>query len=486
MKTMTFFARISLMMCVIGALSACDKPVGPTGPDELGTPEGLNIGTLTETTARLSWTAVASAEKYNVVIGDAAVVVVTDATYTATGLTPETAYTWKVQAVKGDTVSDWGTGPAFTTPKGAPVFPAPADLAATVTHHTAQLSWTHAGADSHELVFNDTDPVTLTGTEYLLINLTPETTYAWKVRSGKDDLWSDWVEGEFSTAAIPAPINVGFINARTRYDGNAYMEGTSCIDITFTDHEYYSDDRSGWLLELDLIIDAVADGPEVEFIDITPGTYPFSATKGPNIVYLSQYTIVREVLKDGYYVQPMPTITEGTVTFSKNGTDYTMTVSLKVDDGRTINGSYNGPIEVKNPKYDPEAKKGMKFGKAELVEYGGGSIKNYFIRLWDEDATATGTGYVLALDLYAPGDRSIIPDGLYTLGGSAAFQMDMVYSYLKTYKDGYEDDQDSLTSGTVNVTRTGDGTYTIVVDMLVATGLEIKATYSGAVTTVPR
>ncbi len=173
------------------------------------------------------------------------------------------------------------------------------------------------------------------------------------------------------------------------------------------------------------------------------------------------------------------------MTITKAGTDYTMTVSLKVDDGRTINGSYTGPIVVKNPDYDPDTR--MKFVKVELVEYGGSYLKNYFLRMWDESATNTGTGYVLALDLYAPGDsKSIIPDGLYTLGDAVAFEMDRYYSYLKTYTNGQEDDQDRLTSGTAEVTRTGDGTYTIVVDMLVETGLEIKTTYSGTVVTVPK
>ncbi len=137
-----------------------------------------------------------------------------------------------------------------------------------------------------------------------------------------------------------------------------------------------------------------------------------------------------------------------------------------------------------NPNYDPDM---IKFAKAELVEYGGSSLKNYFLRLWDEDATATGTGYVLTLDLYAPGDsKSIIPDGLYTLGGSGAFQMDKTYSYLKIYTNGAEDDQDVLTSATADITLTGAGTYKIVLDVSVATGLEIETTYSGTVITVPR
>ena len=490
MKTSKLLARISVMMCGIVALSACENPVDPIDPRKPDAPTELNVGTVTATTAELSWKAVEGAEKYSVVIGDGNAVEVTEAAYTAVELTPETDYTWIVQVVKGGVASEWATGPGFKTLKEGsdePVTPAPTDLAADATYNAAKLTWSHADADSHEVVFSGREAVTVTAPEYSATDLTPETKYSWKVRSSKGDVWSDWVESEFTTEAAPAPINVEFINSRTRYDGNAYMEGTSCIDIIFTDHEYYSDDLSGWLLELDLIIDAVEDGPKTEFIDITPGTYPFSATKAPNIVYMSQYTIIRETLKDGYYVQPMPTITEGSVTIAKEGANYTMTVSVKVDDGRTINGTYNGPIEVKNPKYDPEAGNTMKIGKVELVEYGGGTIKNYFIRMWDDKATANGTGYVLALDLYARGDsKSIIPDGLYTLGGSGDFEMDKKYSFLKTYTDGREDDQDVLTSGTADVKRTGEGTYTIVVDMLVATGFEIKTTYSGVVTTVSR
>ena len=494
MKKLTRFAVIFLMMCGTVALSACSDPVDPVDPvdpidpETLDTPAGLKVGTLTQTTAEFSWTAVEGAEKYNVVIDDGDAVDVAEASYTATGLTPETAYKWKVKAVKGDIVSEWAQGPGFTTPEEGdtePVTPAPTDLTAVTTHYLAKLSWKHGGADSHQVAIGDQDPVTVAELNHVVVGLEPATAYTWKVRSCKNDEWSNWAESEFTTEPVPVPIDLEFSYSYTRYDGNVYMQGTSCIDLIFTDHDMYGDDLSGWLLELDLILDAVDDSPNVEYIDLTPGTYPFSSTKAPNIVYLSQFTIIREVLEDGYYVQPVPKITEGTVTITKAGTDYTMTVSLKVDDGRTINGSYTGPIVVKNPDYDPDTR--MKFVKVELVEYGGSYLKNYFLRMWDESATNTGTGYVLALDLYAPGDsKSIIPDGLYTLGDAVAFEMDRYYSYLKTYTNGQEDDQDRLTSGTAEVTRTGDGTYTIVVDMLVETGLEIKTTYSGTVVTVPK
>ncbi len=308
MKTIMLFARISLMMCGIAALNACSEPpVGPIGKEKLGTPEKLRVEAVSGTTAELSWKAVEGAGKYSVVFGDMEAVDVTEASYSATGLTSETIYTWKVRAIKGDVASEWAMGPGFSTLQ---VTAAPTDLTVVaVTHHTAKVSWKHDNADFHEVMLDDEESAIFDKTECTLIKLDPQTKYTWKVRSCKNDIWSEWAESSFTTTAIPAPINVGFINSRTRYDGHAYMEGTSCIDIIFTDHEYYSDDRSGWLLELDLIIDEIEDGPEKEFLDITPGTYPFSATKGPNIVYLSQYTIVRETLADGYYVQPMPTIT---------------------------------------------------------------------------------------------------------------------------------------------------------------------------------
>ncbi len=188
-----------IFACSVWLAVSCD-----TEPELPDTPGGLKVETCTATTAGLSWTAVDGAEKYNVSIDGMDAVAVASASYEATGLTPETDYTWKVQAVKGDARSDWANGPAFTTLKDDGV-PAPTGLAVTdVTVDTATLSWQHPGADSHEVVINNGEAVSVVGLSYGLTGLAPETEYVWKIRSCKNGLWSVWVEGDkFTTKAIP-------------------------------------------------------------------------------------------------------------------------------------------------------------------------------------------------------------------------------------------------------------------------------------------
>lgn len=192
--------------------SSCDR--GPVDLEAPAAPCSLKVENLVANSARLVWEAVDGARGYNLSVNGAAPVEVTEVFYEAIGLTPETAYTWRVQAVKGDAKSPWAEGPAFTTPKeGEQSTPPPTDLLAVdITHQAATLTWKHTDADRHEMVIGDAETVTTNGTgSYSLTGLTPETIYAWRVRSAKGDRWSEWVDGpEFTTkafAALPSELS---------------------------------------------------------------------------------------------------------------------------------------------------------------------------------------------------------------------------------------------------------------------------------------
>ncbi len=96
--------------------ASCGEPVDSGDPETLDTPAGLKVGIVTATTAQLSWTGVDNAEKYNLIIDDGDPVEVAGISREITGLTTGTEYAWKVQAVKGEAVSDWAEGAKFTTP----------------------------------------------------------------------------------------------------------------------------------------------------------------------------------------------------------------------------------------------------------------------------------------------------------------------------------------------------------------------------------
>lgn len=91
---------------------------GGSTPTKLGTPTNLSSSNVTTTSADLLWDAVANASSYTVKIGDTEHSSITATSYSATGLTAGTQYTWTVKAV-GDgtnyTTSDYAANANFTT-----------------------------------------------------------------------------------------------------------------------------------------------------------------------------------------------------------------------------------------------------------------------------------------------------------------------------------------------------------------------------------
>ncbi|MDR2890237.1 MAG: hypothetical protein LBV18_01310 [Alistipes sp.] len=151
----------SLCALALGLAVSCgdpDKEPTPPTPEAPAAPTGLTVGTLTTTTAALSWSAVEGADGYNVTIGDGEATSVTSPAYAAEGLTPETVYTWKVQAVKGDLASDWTDGTAFTTLKENEE-PEPEPLKLFVDNNYEHNRGIYSdGADNLNIGFLDIDP----------------------------------------------------------------------------------------------------------------------------------------------------------------------------------------------------------------------------------------------------------------------------------------------------------------------------------------
>ena len=87
-------------------------------PTALSVPSNLSSSNITTTGATLSWDAVGNASSYTVKIGETEYTGVNTNSYSATGLTAGTQYTWTVKAV-GDgtnyTTSDYASNKTFTT-----------------------------------------------------------------------------------------------------------------------------------------------------------------------------------------------------------------------------------------------------------------------------------------------------------------------------------------------------------------------------------
>lgn len=65
------------------------------------------------------------------------------------------------------------------------------------------------GARTYGTITRTSEPEIVNGHSHIVTDLIAETTYTWKIRARRDDIFSDWVEGpEFTT--LPAPTPTGF------------------------------------------------------------------------------------------------------------------------------------------------------------------------------------------------------------------------------------------------------------------------------------
>ncbi len=160
---------------------------GETPVEPCDVPTNLAVSNVSQTSATATWTAGGSETAWNVQIKEASAsdwgnsINVTAATYTFSGLTANTAYQVRVQAVcTEDLTSDWSALVSFTTleEEEEETCPAPTGLEATdVQNETITLTWSQeantannwtvqyrvAGTDSWSSATATAVPYTLTG-----------------------------------------------------------------------------------------------------------------------------------------------------------------------------------------------------------------------------------------------------------------------------------------------------------------------------------
>ncbi|MBR4136493.1 MAG: fibronectin type III domain-containing protein, partial [Bacteroidales bacterium] len=162
-------------------------------PVTCNAPTGLAVNNVTTTTATASWTAGGTETSWNVQYKAASASTWQSATanatsYTMTGLTPNTAYQVRVQAVcDASTTSDWTTAVSFTTNQEQQTCPAPTNLTATIdatSHTTVVLTWQQEANTANEWQVNyristesTWSTATATSTTYTLTDLTPNVDY---------------------------------------------------------------------------------------------------------------------------------------------------------------------------------------------------------------------------------------------------------------------------------------------------------------------
>jgi fibronectin type 3 domain-containing protein len=131
---------------------------GDTAP---AAPANLTASSSSSTSIALSWTASPGASSYNVFIGTASgaegatpiATLITNTTYTSTGLTSGTAYYYKVSAV--NTAGESGKSNEATAVPGGTVLPAPVAVTAVATSGQVVVNWSSvSGASTYNLYRN--------------------------------------------------------------------------------------------------------------------------------------------------------------------------------------------------------------------------------------------------------------------------------------------------------------------------------------------
>jgi hypothetical protein len=190
-------------------------------------PSGLLTGSITVSSAQLSWSAAANALSYDVEYKAntsanwlSLATGIQTATVSLTGLAAGTVYDWRVRTNCGDAGSSGYSVAQFTTTNNTPPTgncTAPGSLrSGNVTISSAQFSWTWVGAASYTFEYktaaSDTWVVastTIQAASYALYNLLPGTTYDYRVRSNCGVNGSSvYVSAQFTTLACPAPSNL--------------------------------------------------------------------------------------------------------------------------------------------------------------------------------------------------------------------------------------------------------------------------------------
>ncbi len=231
--------------------------------------------------------------------------------YSDTGLTPATAYTYRIRAVNSVGDAEWSNEPDETTDNAAPA--RITDLSATAASSTQiRLTWTapanngaaisgytlqrKSGAGSYA---NVSTSIAAGATEYLDTGLTPATEYTYQIRATNSVGDGDWSDGDSATTQNAAPEDVDdLVATKDATNGSTQINLTwsapvnNGAAITGYTIQRISDDRPTWTL----LPPIAASATSYSDTGLTPGndhSYAIRATNSVGDAEWSNFALAR-------------------------------------------------------------------------------------------------------------------------------------------------------------------------------------------------
>lgn len=260
------------------------------------------------------------------------------------------------------------------------------------------------------------------------INLTLEDGSKFKgTYSGEIDTYTQWIAAELN---------------RAEYNSNPQPAGNFYIKFNDADWKY------------DIAI--IFTGAETD-TELQPGVYNYATTSAPGTISPASYV-------DMYNPNANTKLEPGsTVTVTKDGENYTVKMTLILNDGHTADFNFTGPISG-TPAFETKV---TKFDTIDVNPYSGGNTGLTFTMSSDHTIA-------LALDCYGSSNTDYFEAGEYTIG-TEGFHIDPAVQYTFLAEDG---EKTAITAGKMIVSREGE-IYTFNMDFTLADGRTIKAEYQG-------
>ena len=228
-----------------------------------------------------------------------------------------------------------------------------------------------------------------------------------------------------------------------------------------------------------------------EGFDFLPGTYiPGVSMMGMD---LGTFIVSRE---GGANVKMF--ITGGTFSTVREGDVYTVTLDLTTGEGKSVAGSYTGPLVIENRAKEPIPDHSVTAERLWRAQYFGaanGYVHRYYVQLTDvqfegdeaEPTPAGGAeGNEVALDFYGPAsesvDDAVLPEGTYTVAfGEGMNTLGPGMTRCMYHPGGGAAPQEIfISAGSAEVKHTGAG-YSVSLDAINLFGNRLTASYSGPI-----